>query len=306
MSLKHRVLFCSSFVMMVACSHAPPTELVDARTAYEHAAKSPAHKYTPAELHIAKTALAAAEKSFHDNDDGFVVQSQSYIAMRKAQLAESLARTQIYELGLAASELQEEQLEDDDAARTKAQLAATKNALGDEQAAGALTSQELANRSKELAASNEDLATEKELRAEAERRAALAAADLARIAAVTQEPRGTVITLSGSVLFASSKYALLPAAQAKLSQVAEALLAGDPGSTFLVEGHTDTQGKDNDNQVLSQNRANAVRDYLIQHDIAADRITAEGHGETRSISDNGTAEGRANNRRVEIVVSPGK
>ncbi len=108
------------------------------------------------------------------------------------------------------------------------------------------------------------------------------------------------------MLFASNKYELLPAAQAKLNQVAEALLAGDPTSTFVVEGHTDSQGKADLNQTLSANRAKAVRDYLVSHGIAEDRITSEGFGPTRPVADNKTAEGRANNRRVEIVVKPGK
>jgi outer membrane protein OmpA-like peptidoglycan-associated protein len=60
------------------------------------------------------------------------------------------------------------------------------------------------------------------------------------------------------------------------------------------------------NQALSLNRANTVRDYLTEHGIAADRITAVGYGEERSIADNSTPEGRANNRRVEIVIKPGK
>ncbi len=65
-------------------------------------------------------------------------------------------------------------------------------------------------------------------------------------------------------------------------------------------------GKAAANQELSVNRANSVRDYLVSHGIAADRITSEGHGPDRSIADNKSAEGRANNRRVEIVVKPGK
>jgi outer membrane protein OmpA-like peptidoglycan-associated protein len=92
----------------------------------------------------------------------------------------------------------------------------------------------------------------------------------------------------------------------KLGQVAEALLAGDPAASFVVEGHTDSQGKAAANQLLSVNRANSVRDYLVQHGIAADRITSEGHGPDHSIADNKSAEGRADNRRVEIVVKAGK
>jgi outer membrane protein OmpA-like peptidoglycan-associated protein len=300
MSLHRPLLLGSSFVMLLmGCTHTAPAELVDARDAYERAADGPAKKYTPAELHIAHTALRLAEQSFSDDEPSLLVRNQAYIAMRKTEIAESLARTEMHERGLSASITREEVLEDEDAERTKAELANTEaslddteRALDDETAAGARTASELE--------------AEKKLRADAEKRAAQANADLARIAAIKQDDRGTIITLSGSVLFASGKYVLLAGAQAKLTQVAEALLAGDPASTFVVEGHTDSQGKSEDNKALSLNRANAVRDYLVQHDIAADRITAQGHGEDHTVADNDNAEGRANNRRVEIVVKPGK
>ena len=111
-----------------------------------------------------------------------------------------------------------------------------------------------------------------------------------------------VITLSGSVLFSSAKWDLLPAAQMKLNDVANALTKEDPHSKIVVEGHTDSQGAAAYNQELSQHRAQAVRDYLVTRGIASDRITAQGFGPTRSIADNASPEGRANNRRVEIVV----
>ena len=113
-----------------------------------------------------------------------------------------------------------------------------------------------------------------------------------------------VITLNGSVLFTSAKWELLPAAQLKLNDVAKALTEQDPDSKMVVEGHTDSQGMAASNQELSQKRAQAVRDYLVSRGIAADRITAEGFGSTRGVAGNDTAEGRANNRRVEIVVKP--
>jgi outer membrane protein OmpA-like peptidoglycan-associated protein len=285
------ILFCSAFTLLLACAHTAPGELVNARTAYAHAEDGPSKKYTPAELHVARESLLKAEKSFKDDGDTVVVRDQAYIAQRKAELAGTLARTEMLRLGISADGKETAQLKDKDAIRTKAELAATQDALTAQQAAGKSTEKELI--------------AERERRAEAERRAALATADLARIASVKQDDRGTVITLSGSVLFASNKFALLPAAQAKLSQVADALLQGDPASTFVVEGHTDSQGKPAANQELSVNRANAVREYLVQHGIAGDRITAAGHGPDRPIADNKTAEDRANNRRVEIVVKPG-
>lgn len=283
--------FLGSAALLVACAHDAPRELVDARTAYDRASHGPAKEYTPAELHVAHESLRTAEKSFANKEDTILVRDQAYIAQRKTEFAEASARLEMHRRGIAVADHEKDVTVAKDAARTRTELAATKDALTSEKAAGAATDKELAD--------------ERTRRSEAEARAAKANADLARLASVKQETRGTVITLSGSVLFASNKYALLPAAQVKLRQVAEALLQGDPGDTFVVEGHTDSQGKAAANQELSVNRANAVRQELIAHGIAADRITSEGHGADRSITDNKTAEGRANNRRVEIVVKAG-
>jgi outer membrane protein OmpA-like peptidoglycan-associated protein len=121
---------------------------------------------------------------------------------------------------------------------------------------------------------------------------------------VKEEARGMVITLSGSVLFASGKFALLNTAMTKLDQVAEALKAQDADKRMVVEGHTDSQGSDKVNQPLSLNRGNAVRDYLVTRGVASEKITAVGLGSSRPIVDNKSAENRANNRRVEIIISP--
>jgi outer membrane protein OmpA-like peptidoglycan-associated protein len=72
---------------------------------------------------------------------------------------------------------------------------------------------------------------------------------------------------------------------------------------MVVEGHTDSQGSDDLNLKLSEDRAAAVRDYLVSRGVAADRLSAVGVGEKRPIADNTSAEGRANNRRVEIVIA---
>jgi outer membrane protein OmpA-like peptidoglycan-associated protein len=149
------------------------------------------------------------------------------------------------------------------------------------------------------------LANEEQRRQDAEKRATKAAADLAAFASVKQDPRGMVITLSGSILFVTNKSDLLPTAQVKLNQVAEALASQDSESKIVVDGYTDSQGAAAYNQDLSQRRAQSVRDYLVTRGIAPDRITAQGFGMNSPIADNATAEGRANNRRVEIVVSQG-
>ncbi|MBE0604267.1 MAG: OmpA family protein, partial [Deltaproteobacteria bacterium] len=136
---------------------------------------------------------------------------------------------------------------------------------------------------------------------DSEKRTADAMAELALLAAVKEEERGLVVTLSGGVLFRSGESNLLSSAQAKLNQVAEALLA-IPARNLIVEGHTDSQGSTSYNQGLSRRRAEAVRDYLVQRGYPADRIQTRGMGEGNPIADNASPEGRANNRRVEIVM----
>ncbi len=92
-------------------------------------------------------------------------------------------------------------------------------------------------------------------------------------------------------------------ARTLLDQLA-AQLRGQPSMRIEVGGHTDSIGSQEYNLELSTRRAHAVRDYLIRAGIAADRIRAEGYGEFQPLADNDTAEGRAQNRRVEITVTP--
>ena len=73
-----------------------------------------------------------------------------------------------------------------------------------------------------------------------------------------------------------------------------------PNSKFILEGHTDSVGSAKNNQLLSEKRANAVRDWLIANGINSDRLTAKGFGEDKPIASNKTRSGRANNRRVEV------
>ena len=136
---------------------------------------------------------------------------------------------------------------------------------------------------------------------DSEKRTADARAELAALASVKEEERGLVVTLSGGVLFRSAESTLLSSARVKLDQVAKALLAVR-ARNIIVEGYTDSQGSDSYNQGLSQRRADAVRDYLVQRDYPANRIQSRGKGESSPIADNASPEGRANNRRVEIVI----
>jgi outer membrane protein OmpA-like peptidoglycan-associated protein len=272
--------------VVVGCgSTLPPKELVDARAAYQSASKGPAAQQAPAELHTAKQSLDQAEHSFNDDGDTPQTKDYAYIAIRKAQLAEASARALIAQKDKEAAEREASNLTTD-------QLR--------------VAQKELSNTKQSLEKTQDQLATEKAAREAAEKKAAQALADLQKIAAVKQESRGMVITLSGSVLFASNESTLLPAAMIKLNEVADALIKGNPDSNITVEGHTDSQGQRQYNMDLAKKRADAVRDQLVSRGVAADRIKSVGIGPDRPIADNKTAEGRANNRRVEIIVEPGK
>jgi outer membrane protein OmpA-like peptidoglycan-associated protein len=280
-----------AFTTATACGSAVrPPELVSAHTAYERASRGPAAALNPADLHVAKESLDEAAQSFEESGDTQVTRDLGYAETRRTETAESRART----LQVAAAEQQVE-------ANTTAGLASQAKMTSAE-LAGA--NQALASRDQALLAQGAVLQTERERRVAAEKNLAQAALDLAKFATVKQETRGMVITLSGAVLFTSGKYELLPAAQLKLNEVAKALTEQDPESLMVVEGHTDSQGSEASNQELSNRRSESVRAYLVSRGVAADRITAQGFGQSRAIADNKTPDGRANNRRVEIVVKP--
>jgi OOP family OmpA-OmpF porin len=110
---------------------------------------------------------------------------------------------------------------------------------------------------------------------------------------------GTTVVLQG-VTFASGKSTLTPESQTMLNTVAETLKA-NPTVKVEVQGHTDSTGKRATNVRISQERADAVKNYLISQGVGADQLTAKGYGPDQPVGDNKTAEGRAQNRRVQLV-----
>jgi outer membrane protein OmpA-like peptidoglycan-associated protein len=112
--------------------------------------------------------------------------------------------------------------------------------------------------------------------------------------------RGLEITL-GDVLFEGGGAALRPDAERTLAMLAD-VLRDDPGRRVLVEGHTDAAGTPEYNSGLSDERANAVRDYLVAHGVGAERVVANGYGEAYPVASNDTEDGREQNRRVEVVI----
>lgn len=257
---------------LLSCAAQTPSELVSARHAYENAKLTEAPTLVPKELHEAEVALDQAEYAFHKDPRGFHTADLAYVAERKSQMAVAAAT-------IARAKT--------DSAQANGDLAAVQEQL-------------VAQSKLDLGAEHDARMASDEARVAAESREQAA---LATLAAVNKEDRGLVVTLSGSVLFKSGESTLLPEAQTRIAEVGKALMETKDRS-LVVEGHTDSQGSDVSNQQLSQRRAEAVKSYLVSAGYSGSLIDAQGMGEVRPVADNATAEGRANNRRVEIVVKP--
>jgi outer membrane protein OmpA-like peptidoglycan-associated protein len=115
-----------------------------------------------------------------------------------------------------------------------------------------------------------------------------------------QTERGIVLTI-GDVLFATGKANLSPAANKSVTKLAE-FLRKYPTRNVLIEGHTDSVGSDDFNLALSQQRANSVKSRLVGGAVDAERITTVGYGEKYPVASNDTRAGKAQNRRVDLII----
>ena len=274
---------------LLACASARPSpELVDARRSYSQASTGAASQLVPDRLLTARQALDLAERAHEDDPGSDEERALAYIADRQARLANAHA-------GIAAAQRRRVEAEAAFVATQEELRRRTEQELRQKE-------QNLEQAQQQLNQAQNQISAQRRALTEAEKRAASAIASLEKIASIRQDTRGTIITLSGQVLFATGKSELLPVARQRLTEVAEALKTQDTKKKIVVEGHTDAVGTDEANQRLSQQRAESVRRYLISQGITADRIVAVGKGEKEPIADDATPEGRANNRRVEIIV----
>lgn len=292
---------------LAACTPAAQSQqLVDARRNLQVAESGYANEYAPDELLEAKKLMDQAEAQ----EDGSPEEIQlAYLADRQARLAKADGGHEHYlkqktESEQTYLELQKTGKESAQAAleQTRERLNELSRALQDKDA----NVDELEQKRKALEAEQARLETELGVSqtklSQAEERAALAMASLKEMAQVKEEARETRITLSGSVLFKTGVAELLPIAETSLGKVAEALQGGTADSKVVIEGYTDSVGTDANNKDLSQKRAEAVRTFLISRGVEGGRMKAVGRGEESPVADNNTAEGRANNRRVELVI----
>jgi outer membrane protein OmpA-like peptidoglycan-associated protein len=265
------LLAAAAVVLVTSCASQPPRELVDARAAYANAQKAPGAALSPNDQREAKLALESAEREFNDEGDEPSTRDLAYVAQRRAVAARAHSD--------ALQALEEKKIAQREFDQYKANQATA-------------TARELDMTKKSLEGAQAD--------AQSERAARNAALEKIAGLQAKQTDKGLVLTLSGSVLFVTGKSVLRPEAQGRLREVAAAMK--EDTRRITVVGHTDAKGSDESNQKLSEARANAVRAFLAKEGVPADRLSTIGMGEAEPIADNETTEGRANNRRVELVL----
>lgn len=264
------------------------------------------------EMELARVAVQAVAEASRRNRP-----QAEYAAARRIEIARAVAETEMLADQLVQLErerdaiLLEASRRDAEQLRREVERLRLQNLTRAEETERALQEVQAARLDSEISAAQAEqarrLAEAQALEAQLSRREAelaAAAADSLRMQlqgmTARSEARGQVMTISGEA-FASGQSALRAEALDNLQKVID-LINANPGATVLIEGHTDSQGSANLNQVLSQRRAEAVRDALIQKGVDGSRLRAVGLGKDRPVADNGSAEGRARNRRVEVVV----
>jgi outer membrane protein OmpA-like peptidoglycan-associated protein len=243
---------------------------------------------------LASSAAQARSQAEADNADRLKRKAEYDAARAQADAANSQAQAD------DANRLKQKAQNDAsmaqaDAANSQAAMVTSQNAS----AAAVTAAQADADRSRLLAQQAQD----GQNKADSEKAAMRAqlSEQLNKILETRDSARGLIVSMS-DVLFDTGHYSLKPGAREKLAKVAGILIAY-PGLNIAVGGYTDNVGGDEMNQKLSENRASAVRDYLVAQGVATNTVGATGFGNTSPVASNDNASGRQANRRVELVVS---
>ena len=271
-----------------------PIELYEARNAVRIAKWTGAEQYAADSLQKAETDLQNAEgyeSSRHDK------KAEITSAREAVQMAEDARMITLKKMD-AERQANEQQASADAAIQAKAQA---DNALQQKQQAEAEAAQAKADTAAAQATAQQAQQNAQQAEQDKASLRAQLAQQLNAILETRDSARGLIVNMS-DVLFDTGKYSLKPGAREKLAKVAGILLAY-PGLTIEVDGHTDNVGSDEFNQTLSEQRATAVRDYLVQQGVSANAVTAKGFGKTQPVASNDNSAGRLMNRRVELVVS---
>ncbi|MDD2711430.1 MAG: OmpA family protein [Simplicispira sp.] len=305
-ALSHRTTTLAAALLAAtllgACaSHAPLPALEQARSTVDRAATDPAvGQYAPIEMKEATDTLARADRVWTDKKDESEARHLAYLATQRAEIASNTARArqldaQVQQTGSETDRLRLQ-------ARTREAEQATQRAQ--EQTRNAQLAQQQAQSAQQQAQSAEQRAAQQQAAARAAQDRVQDLEAQLRDLQAQQTERGLLVTL-GDVLFAFDKAELSAQAAPRLDKLAQ-FLAQFPDRNLLIEGYTDSVGADAYNLSLSDRRAQAVRAALMQLGVDGARISAQGFGKVHPVADNASPEGRAMNRRVEIVIADEK
>ena len=277
-----------------------PLDMYEARNAVDIAKSKGAEKYAPEIFSKATSSLQMAENSLTAKEDKSKILTNARQTIQFAEDARALSAER-----QEAERIQKEKDAAAAAAKAKAEEQAAVEAKRQAELTAAKEAQAQAEAEAKQAAEQAKTQAAKE---EAERARAATAAlraqllqQLNSVLQTTDSPRGLVVNM-GDVLFDFGKYNLKPDTKITLAKLA-GIIQSHPGLHLAIEGHTDNIGSDEANMKLSQQRADAVREFLVQQGLAAHTVTAVGLGKAEPVADNSTNEGRQKNRRVEIIVS---
>jgi outer membrane protein OmpA-like peptidoglycan-associated protein len=282
----------------IAKSEGAETYAVDS---YQHAVQlmNTADAYATQNHSAKKQLIAASRETVQTAEDARSIAVKKIEDVRRADERQASSDAQARSQAQADSaNLLKEQAQSDAAGSQAAEAQARADLLRTQTASdAAVTAAQAASRS--IA----DKAEQDQRQADTEKavlRAQLSE-QLNRILATRDSARGLIVSMS-DVLFDTGMYSLKPGAREKLAKVAGILIAY-PSLDIQVGGYTDNVGGDEMNQKLSENRASAVRDYLVGAGVATNSVSAKGFGNSEPVASNDNSAGRQENRRVELVVS---
>ena len=323
------ILIMSALVVAVtaACaSNAPNASLESARVVVNQTAGNPeVVRRAPLELKAARDTIDRADGVWRSDRDEGEVNHLAYLATQRAEVARNLARSRqvdedVKDANSAGDKLRlEARTREAEKARMDATAAQIQtltaqaqarqsqtDAANAQQNAVAATRMAAADRAQSIAA--QDAAAAERLRAEQAAGTANAAQERVRQLEAQlrdiegkQTERGLLVTL-GDVLFAFNKAELTPQAGPRLDKLAS-FLKQFPQRKLLVEGYTDAVGSDAYNMELSERRAEAIREALVARGVDTTRVVTKGYGKAYPVADNASVDGRAVNRRVEVVIA---
>ena len=286
-------LVLAAVLLVSACSTTPSTTplLDQARSDYVAANNNPdVTKYAQAEFRQATEALDKANAAASKREAPEDIDKLAYLAKQRVATAQEVAKQKAAEARVAEGEK----------LRTQIQLDA-RAAEADKARQQAAAAQAQAQSAQQQAAAAQQQAAAADARTrEAEARAAQLQLIMVELQA-KQSPRGLIVTI-GDVLFQVNSATLNQNGLANLRKLADALVQ-NPNRTVLVEGFADSTGSSDYNQQLSERRATAVRNALTEMGVPRERVAMRAYGEAFPVAPNDTANNRALNRRVEIVLS---